>query len=77
MWAVFGEGLKILASLLEHGTPEAIDAAKALAAKLHGAFEGHATAQDIRAELDTLRARLSANDAEAVAALHARFDTGG
>lgn len=74
---VLGEGLTLVSSLLERGTPEAVTTAKGLVEKLLGAHSGAITPEDVEKALQELRNDLATNDDAADAALRARFAEAG
>lgn len=81
--AVLGEGLKLLTSLVEHATPAAFDAAKAVIQSLRDMHDGHTSPlsvathlEETRVKLEAMRAELAASDTAADAALHHRFNPG-
>jgi hypothetical protein len=73
LWGLLGDGLRIIAGLLEHGTPEALAIAKSIVGTLTEAHAGALSADDVEAELAKFRAELAKNDAGADAALAAKF----
>ncbi len=89
LWAVIGQGLKLVEGLLETaaGTHEpakvtaAIAAAKAAIGALRDGHSGSTDPQVVLHELEalakTLGERISSNDAQALSDLHNRFDHGG
>ena len=73
LWAVIGDGLRVVETLLEHGTPEALKHARDVVAALIEGHSGKLLPEDVAQQLEDMRSELAANDAAADQALRDKF----
>lgn len=72
-WALIGEGLKLVAGLLEHKAPEALAVAKSVVNTMSSAHAGAISIEELDDALAELRSAIAADDLEILAAAAAKF----
>lgn len=72
-WNLIGEGLKLLAGLLEHEAPEARAVAKSIVNTLSRAHAGGLSVAELDAAITELRDAIAADDLELLAAAALKF----
>lgn len=75
MWKLLGDGLKLVAGLLESDKPEAVAVARSVVDSLIQGHDGTLSVADVDAALTSLREALAKNDNDALQALLAKFKT--